>query len=160
TSFIRFVANPRDEVAFNRMVKLLPGIGNRTSENLWQAWTTDTVAAGGDRGSGATSAPAGGTAPGYSFGERLLAMNVPAKSKRMWTQLAHTLDEIAPGGEPNPPSEMITSVVAAIYDDYAKVNFANYQLRREDLDQLAAFARQFKDVHEFLSQLALISNVD
>ena len=48
----------------------------------------------------------------------------------------------------------------AIYDDYAKVNFANYQLRREDLDQLAAFARQFKDVHEFLSQLALISNVD
>src|SRR5438105_9968924 len=37
-SFIRFVANPRDEVAFNRMVKLLPGIGNRTAENLWQAW--------------------------------------------------------------------------------------------------------------------------
>ena len=106
------------------------------------------------------SAPAGVTAPGYSFGERLLAMNVPAKSKKLWTQLAHTVDEIAPNGQPNPPSEMITSVVEAIYDDYAKVNFANYQLRREDLDQLAAFARQFKDVHEFLSQLALISNVD
>jgi DNA helicase-2/ATP-dependent DNA helicase PcrA len=87
-------------------------------------------------------------------------MNVPAKSKKMWAQLAHTLDEIAPGGEPNPPSEMITSIVEAIYDDYAKVNFANYQLRREDLDQLAVFARQFKDVHEFLAQLALISNVD
>src|SRR5207247_3621995 len=55
---------------------------------------------------------------------------------------------------------MITSVVEAIYDDYAKLNFANYQLRREDLDQLAAFAREFKDVHEFLFQLALISNVD
>jgi hypothetical protein len=26
--------------------------------------------------------------------------------------------------------------------------------------ELAAFARQFKDVHEFLSELALISNVD
>jgi DNA helicase-2/ATP-dependent DNA helicase PcrA len=170
TSFIRFVANPRDEVAFNRMVKLLPGIGNRTAENLWRTWETGVVAAGGpsavalakedDRASEATLAPAGVIAPGYSFGERLLAMNVPAKSKKMWTQLAHTLDEIAPGGEPNPPSEMITSIVEAIYDDYAKVNFANYQLRREDLDQLAAFARQFKDVHEFLSQLALISNVD
>ena len=157
-SFIRFVANPRDEVAFHRMVKLLPGIGNRTAENLWREWETDTVAAGGDRGSGATSAPAGVTAPGYS--KRLLAMNVPAKSKKMWTQLTHTLDEIAPGGEPNSPSEMITSVVEAIYDDYAKVNFANYQLRREDLDQLAMFARQFKDLHEFLAQLALISNVD
>ncbi|MEJ7703219.1 MAG: 3'-5' exonuclease [Geodermatophilaceae bacterium] len=55
---------------------------------------------------------------------------------------------------------MITSVVEAIYDDYAKANFSNYELRREDLNQLAAFARQFKDVNEFLSQLALISNVD
>jgi DNA helicase II / ATP-dependent DNA helicase PcrA len=142
TSFVRFVANPRDEVAFNRMVKLLPGIGNRTAENLWQAWT------------------AGITGPTDNFGERLQAMIVPAKSKKLWTQLAHTLDEIAPGGQANPPSEMITSIVEAIYDDYAKVNFTNYELRREDLDQLAVFARQFKDVHEFLSQLALISNVD
>ena len=38
TAFIRFVANPRDEVAFKRMVKLLPGIGNRSAENLWNAW--------------------------------------------------------------------------------------------------------------------------
>jgi len=160
TSFVRFIANPRDEVAFNRMVKLLPGIGNRTAENLWRDWETGCAVAGiGDPGREETSAPAGVTAPGYSFG-KLQAMSVPAKSKKLWTQLAHTLDEIAPGGQPNPPSEMITSIVEAIYDDYAKVNFTNYELRREDLDQLAIFARQFKDVHEFLSQLALISNVD
>ena len=157
-SFIRFVANPRDEVAFHRMVKLLPGIGNRTAENLWRQWETGVVAASVDRGSGGDSGKAGVIAPGYS--KHLLAMIVPAKSKKMWTQLTHTLDEIAPGGKPNSPSEMITSVVEAIYDDYAKVNFANYQLRREDLDQLAMFARQFKDLHEFLAQLALISNVD
>src|SRR5438093_748370 len=166
TSFIRFVVNPSDEVAFNRMVKLLPGIGNRTAENLWQAWAAGLAVAGiGDAGenisvSSGVSDPGYSPDPGYSFGERLVAMNVPAKSKKMWTQLAHTLDEIAPGGEPNPPSEMITSIVEAIYDDYAKVNFTNYELRREDLDQLAVFARQFKDVHEFLAQLALISNVD
>src|SRR5438132_6529803 len=143
-SVIRFVANPRDEVAFNRMVKLLPGIGNRTAENLWNAWDKSLNARG----------------EITSFSERLLAMSVSAKSKKHWTQLAHTLDEIAPGGQSNPPSEMITSVVEAIYDDYAKVNFTNYELRREDLNQLAAFARQFKDLNEFLSQLALISNVD
>ena len=159
TAFIRFVANPRDEVAFNRMVKLLPGIGNRTAENLWRVWENGLAVAGiGDPGRPA-SAPAG-TDPGYRFGEKLLAMNVPARSKKSWEQLAHTLDEIAPSGAPNPPSEMIRSVVEAIYDDYAKVNFTNYELRREDLDQLAVFAQQFKDVHEFLSQLALISNVD
>jgi DNA helicase II / ATP-dependent DNA helicase PcrA len=163
TAFIRFVANPRDEVGFKRMAKLLPGIGNRTAENLWQKWAADIVAAGADRGSekeSAAAVAAGVDRAAYSFGERLLAMNVAVKSKKAWEQLAHTLDEIAPGGEPNMPSEMITSVVEAIYDDYAKANFTNYELRREDLNQLAIFARQFKDVHEFLSQLALISNVD
>jgi DNA helicase II / ATP-dependent DNA helicase PcrA len=143
-SFLRLVANPRDEVAFKRMVKLLPGIGNRGADNLWNAWEKSLSEQG----------------EITSFGERLLPMNVSAKSKKHWTQLTHTLDEIAPAGQPNPPSEMITSVVEAIYDDYAKMNFTNYELRKEDLTQLAAFARQFKDINEFLSQLALISNVD
>jgi DNA helicase II / ATP-dependent DNA helicase PcrA len=172
TSFIRFVANPRDEVAFKRMVKLLPGIGNRTAENLWRAWENSlaAVAAGDlsaaasakadDRASEKEPGEAGVSDPSYNFGERLRALSVPAKSKKLWEQLTHTLDEIAPAGQLNMPSEMITSVVEAIYDDYAKANFTNYELRREDLNQLAIFARQFKDVHEFLSQLALISNVD
>jgi DNA helicase-2/ATP-dependent DNA helicase PcrA len=162
TAFVRVVVNPRDEVAFKRMVKLLPGIGNRTAENLWRSWENSLTAAAArdDRGAEATSAPTGDSDPGYSFGERLRALTVPAKSRKSWEQLVHTLDEIAPAGQPNMPSEMITSVVEAIYDDYAKANFTNYELRREDLNQLAIFARQFKDVHEFLSQLALISNVD
>jgi DNA helicase-2/ATP-dependent DNA helicase PcrA len=143
-SFLRFVANPRDEVAFKRMVKLLPGIGNRSADNLWNAWEKSL----GERGEIS------------SWSQRLLPMNVSAKSKKHWTQLTHALDEIAPDGQPNAPSEMITSVVEATYDDYAKVNFTNYELRKEDLNQLAAFARQFKDVNDFLSQLALISNVD
>jgi DNA helicase II / ATP-dependent DNA helicase PcrA len=143
-SFLRFVANPRDEVAFKRMVKLLPGIGNRSAENLWNGWDKSLNEDG----------------EIASWSTRLLPMNVGARSKKHWTQLTHTLDEIAPGGKPNPPSEMINSVVEAIYDDYAKVNFTNYELRREDLSQLAAFSQQFKDVNDFLSQLALISNVD
>jgi len=144
TSFIRFIANPRDEVAFKRMVKLLPGIGGKSADSLWRAWDGKLDEQG----------------EVTSWSERLLAMAVGAKSKKSWEQLAHTLDEIAPGGQPNPPSEMITSIVEAVYDDYAKANFTNYELRREDLNQLAAFSRQFKDVHEFLSQLALISNID
>jgi DNA helicase II / ATP-dependent DNA helicase PcrA len=168
TAFIRLVANPRDEVAFKRLVKLLPGIGNRSADNLWTSWekglnpvaAVATVAGVADPGSQNVETPAGVSDPGYNWGERLRTLSVGAKSKKAWEQLAHTFDEIAPGGQPNPPSEMITSIVEAIYDDYAKVNFTNYELRREDLNQLAAFSRQFKDVNEFLAQLALISNVD
>ncbi len=143
-SFIRFVANPRDEVAFKRMVRLLPGIGGKSADGLWNGWEK-SLDANGDVS---------------SWGERLLKLSVSTRARKMWEQLAATLDEMAPQGKPNPPSEMIVSVVEAIYDDYAKANFTNYELRREDLNQLAAFARQFSDVQEFLSQLALISNVD
>jgi DNA helicase-2/ATP-dependent DNA helicase PcrA len=169
-SFLRFVANPRDEVAFKRMVRLLPGIGGKMAENLWAGWEKDwgagilpagtasvSLASEADRMS---TRPTAETAAPHSLGDVLRKLNVSTRSKKMWEQLAQTLDEIAPKGKPNPPSEMIVSVVEAIYDDYAKANFTNYELRREDLNQLAAFARQFSDAQEFLSQLALISNVD
>jgi DNA helicase-2/ATP-dependent DNA helicase PcrA len=166
-SFIRFVANPRDEVAFKRMVRLLPGIGGKIAENLWNGWEKSLdsviVAAVAERGPGPTTPATEGAAAGdrsCSIGERLLKLSISTRSKKMWEQLAQTLDEIAPNGKPNPPSAMIVSVVEAIYDDYAKANFTNYELRREDLNQLASFARQFTNAQEFLSQLALISNVD
>jgi DNA helicase-2/ATP-dependent DNA helicase PcrA len=143
-AFIRFVANPRDEVAFKRMVRLLPGIGGKSAENLWRSWEESLNQ----------------NSIVVSWSERLLSITVGARAKKAWQQLADTLDEIAPNGQPNQPTEMIMSVVEAVYDDYAKANFANYELRKEDLTQLAGFARQFKDTHEFLSQLALISNVD
>src|SRR5205814_9888698 len=143
-AFVRFVANPHDEVAFKRMVRLLPGIGGKSAQNLWGAWEKSI----GKRGEvDSWSAP-------------MLQLNVSARSRKAWEQLAYTLEEIAPAGRPNPPSEMITSIVDAIYDEYAKANFINYELRRADLNQLAAVARQFADAQEFLSQLALISNVD
>src|SRR5689334_4260231 len=133
TAFLRLVANPHDEVAFKRMVKLLPGVGNRTADNLWRDWDAailsgGVVAGGGDPGSPeplsepipATDSqsltgdtPAGVTAPVYSgsFGKILRGMSVGPRSRKSWEQLAHTMDEIAPDGRPNPPSEMITSVV-------------------------------------------------
>src|SRR5213595_2037056 len=76
-SFLRLVANPRDEVALKRMVKLLPGIGNRSAENLWNAWDKSLNEQGEIK----------------SWSERLLPMTVSATSKKHWSQLVHTLDE-------------------------------------------------------------------
>jgi DNA helicase-2/ATP-dependent DNA helicase PcrA len=140
-AFIRFVANPRDEVAFKRMVRLLPSTGGAENPGVREESLNTSEVIG-------------------FWSERLLPMSVGARAKKSWRQLADTLDEIAPHGEPKQPTEMIMAIVEAIYDDYAKATFANYELRKEDLNQLAGFARQFKDIHEFLSQLALINNVD
>ena len=146
-AFLKYVVNPRDEVAFKRMVRLLPGIGARSAEQLWNETSRAMEAA----------APSG---PPASFRDLLLPLKVSAKSRKAWEQLAHTLEEIAPGGKPNPPSEMIGSVNEAIYDDYMKANFPNFDVRREDLKTLANFARQYESPGDFLDQLALLSGLD
>ena len=55
---------------------------------------------------------------------------------------------------------MIQLVIEAGYDDYLKQNFENYLSRLDDLKQLAIFAQQFESVEEFLTQLALLTNVE
>lgn len=142
-AFLKFVVNPHDEVAFKRMARLLPGVGARSAEQLWSR-TGNLVQEG-----------------QLSFGEMLRrSEKVPAKARKGWEQLACTLDEIAPGRKPNPPAAMLSTVIEAVYDDYLKENFANYEQRREDLNVLANYARQYEDAHQFLDQLALLSSLE
>lgn len=148
-AFLKFVVNPRDEVAFKRMARLLPGIGDRSAAQLWAAVEK--------------ALPAGESSAPTSFYELLMPakpLKIPAKAQKEWKQLAHTLDEIAPGGVPLPPSEMLHSVIEASYDDYLTANFANYEARREDLNTLANYSRQYRDPAEFLDQLALMTGLD
>jgi DNA helicase-2/ATP-dependent DNA helicase PcrA len=90
----------------------------------------------------------------------LLPQKVPAKAQKAWEQLAYTLEELAPGGVLAPPARMIDSVLEAIYDDYAKAQFPNYEQRREDLNTLAQFAEQYQSPQQFLDQLALLTSLD
>ncbi len=38
TAYLKFVANPRDEVSFKRLVQLIPGIGGKGAEKLFQSF--------------------------------------------------------------------------------------------------------------------------
>lgn len=167
-AFLKFVVNPRDEVAFKRLARLLPGIGARSAEALWKQVSErlDEMPALGrgplsekERAGEGESKGAGGPVP--SFHTLLFDLaKVPGKSAKAWQQLVYTLDEIAPLGRPNPPGEMIAAVIEAIYDDYLKASFPNYEARREDLNVLQNYSRQYKDAQEFLDQLALVTSLE
>jgi DNA helicase-2/ATP-dependent DNA helicase PcrA len=175
SSFLKWVVNPHDEVAFKRMVKLMPGVGPRSADSLWDG-VLHSLAANG-------AAPAAPPAPpaltdddeptqplpetianpweGLPSIKQLLGpLKVPAKAQKAWQQCVFTLDELAPGGRLVAPSQMIHSVMEAIYDDYARAKFPNYDLRREDLNTLANFARQYESAQAFLDQLALLTTMD
>ena len=174
-AFLKWVANPHDEVAFKRMVKLLPGIGPRSADTLWDGVLKSLEAAGAPvQPPPAAPLPPEGDEPTDALPETvanpweglppikdlLRSLKVPAKCQKAWQQYVYTLDELAPGGRLVPPSQMIQSVIEAIYDDYARAKFPNYDLRREDLNTLANFARQYENAQAFLDQLALLTTMD
>src|SRR5271154_1986315 len=41
TAFLKFIANPRDEIAFKRLAQLLPGVGAKASEKLWLKFSAE-----------------------------------------------------------------------------------------------------------------------
>jgi DNA helicase-2/ATP-dependent DNA helicase PcrA len=131
-AFLRVALNPRDEISFKRVVKLLPGIGDRAAEKLW-----DALAGQSDwRGA-----------------------KVPPKSSAPWTQLAELMSQLR-RENPQTAERLIQMVVEAMYEDYAKIKFDNFQNRMDDLRQLQEFSRQFPTASEFLAQLALMTNLD
>ncbi len=141
-SFMKFVTNPADEVAFKRMARLLPGIAVKTAEKLWEQL------------SGVPDSNRN------NFRAWLGHCRVGPKSEKAWQQLCHTLDEIAPGRQPIAPSRMIHIVLEALYDDYLQAKYPNYEQRRDDLTTLESFARTFEDPVDFLSQLSLLATGD
>jgi DNA helicase-2/ATP-dependent DNA helicase PcrA len=139
-AFLKLAVNPRDETSFRRIVRLLPGIGEKIAESLWQR----------------VSARLGGK-PDFRL---LEGAKVPAKAEKSWAQLVHTLCDLVPESGVLPPADMISCVMFAVYEDYMKTKFPNYEARREDLETLQAFASQFQDTAEFLAQLALLGGLE
>ena len=140
-AFLKFATNPKDEVAFRRMARLLPGIGSKTAESLW-----------------ARASVILGETRSFSLLEK--GCKPPTKAAGGWNQLVNTLVRLAPEGQPARPSDMITTVTSSLYDDYMQAKFANYESRRDDLQTLANYAAQFDRTDEFLAQLALLGGTE
>ena len=167
-AYLKLVANPRDELAFKRLAQLLPGVGGRGADRLWQQFQThgadgNTKGEIGKPSAGAHPTPeAAPAAARRSLAQRLkeCAGTAPKKTASAWDQFVETIAQLEAGDIRNDPAEMIRLVIEAGYEEYLEENYVNYRSRIEDLRQLSVFARQFPTVGDFLTQLALLNNVD
>ncbi|MCC7517973.1 MAG: ATP-dependent helicase [Verrucomicrobiae bacterium] len=144
---LKLAVNPRDELAFKRLVRMLPKIGVATASKLW-AKLLPIRSTGGD------------DPPPLALGLRELASSVPKIAQKPWQQFSETMAHLSDSALFADPARMIRMVLDSGYEDYLKASFDNYLARRDDLTQLAGYATRFKDVAAFLSDLALLSNVE
>ncbi len=193
-AYLKLVANPTDELAFKRLVLMLPGVGGKGAAKLWSAFNAECGArkvewrpvqraevgnlddpdwsveperrplARRDESSPPDSeraVPEAG-APGPRLAPLLQACAkfAPKKSAVAWAQFVTTISQIEAEPLRSQPAAVIRHLLEAGYEDYLEETFANARNRLEDVEQLAAFAQQFKSTEEFLTQLALLTNIE
>ncbi len=145
-AYLKVVSNQKDEMAFKRIVLMLPGIGIKSADKLWKLYKAaleDEIT----------------LKPDLAKIIQDLTRSVPKKAISEWEQFAENVSQLE-DGQNKGPGHLIRLVVAAGYEDYLQNKFPNYYSRLEDLEQVAGFADQYETTEEFLSELALLSNLD
>ncbi len=138
---LRLLVNPSDALAFSRLLELLPMVGARTSAKIFSKF--------------------GGrvTLQREETQGELLSM-LPAAAREGWERIKPIFLAYREEHLENDPGEVIFRFNKAFYNDYMVENFDNHKFRAEDLDGLIDFTAKFKTTERFLSEIALLTNLD
>ncbi|HEY8462203.1 MAG TPA: ATP-dependent helicase, partial [Blastocatellia bacterium] len=138
TAYIRLIANPRDEMAWKRVLKLIPKIGNATASRVWErlAYAPEPLAL----------ARAGD-----------FAANLPKGAAAGWREFVELINNLTAPETISNPAKQIELILDRGYVEYLESNYENAEAREEDLRQLAKFAERFETAGAFLSELALVN---
>ncbi len=139
-ALLRLVHQPADELAFLRLLSLLPRVGERSAGKVW--------AAIGHR-----------FCPLVAADRARVRDKLPAAARDDWDAIAAVF---AAGGEDwaRAPGELVSRFSEAFYREYAMETFENADRRLDDLEQLTAFMTRYETLADFLNEITLLTNVD
>ncbi|MCE5280655.1 MAG: ATP-dependent helicase [Deltaproteobacteria bacterium] len=140
TAYLRILANPRDELAWKRVLGLYPKVGRVTADKVWRRLSgvpdpLGAVLAEGFKGCAGKSAASG------------------------LGRFQETFAQLYPAADPIDPSVMIDRVLQGGYRDLLRERYGDSGNREEDLLQLARFSTRFASLEDFLSELALLTGI-
>ena len=184
-SYLRIIVNPRDELAWKRILKMIPGVGNKTANRVFESlmlaaassppYEGGVAPASGDgvvllRGTDPTSVsdsvenqPTANAEPLLRKDgslERLLKLPESLgriRTSQPWRNFVVLLEMLVIDGNRDNPSKQIELILTHGYEQYLQENFENADARIEDLKGLAAYANRYTSTEDFLSELALLS---
>lgn len=151
-AYLRARENPRDALAWLRLLRLWPGIGNRTAERVAGVLSGEL-----DEHGQLRAEPQLPNQP-IPTTLRAEAEQARGRAKDALAKLAELFERLA-GTDARSPGPAIRLILAEHYRDYADRTFTNADARKEDLDNLASFATRWPAASDFLSELALIQGM-
>lgn len=140
-SLLRVLVSPEDQLAFTRLLMLLPGVGPRTAIRIW------------DRLGGAFGAA-------NDDHVKLVADSVRPGAREAWAAISRIMMEYREEGLSEDGGEVMHRFAKAFYEGYAAKTFENAARRLDDIGELVLYTAKFESVRVFLSDVALLTNLD
>ena len=143
-ALLRFVYNPSDGQAWERIAILLPKVGEKGALKIHAAALAHAKDFQKD------------------FIDSLGAEDVRAKvakdAKTEWDALVISLGQVAESMRTGSPSDAVETAIDGWYGDYLKGAYADYMDRLEELKALVGFAQRFEETQDFLAQILLLNS--
>jgi DNA helicase II / ATP-dependent DNA helicase PcrA len=138
---LRILANPGDEMAFTRLLELFPKIGKKTSLKIFRKL--------------------GGRA-NLRHKETCMQLEgmLPPAARAEWKKIEPIFPACREENLDNDPGELVYRFNKQFYGEFMIENFDNAKYRAEDIDGLIDFTTKFETTEAFLSEIALLSNLD
>jgi DNA helicase-2/ATP-dependent DNA helicase PcrA len=168
-SYLRIIVNPRDELAWKRILKMIPSVGNATANRIYEslAYAENPFAL--IKATANKSEPPA-LAGGSSVSKKALqsTANPPAnaggsdlsakiRNKTGWQEFVKLLEILTTDENRNNPAKQIEIILTGGYEQHLLETYENAESRLEDLRQLALYASRYDSTESFLSELALLS---
>jgi DNA helicase-2/ATP-dependent DNA helicase PcrA len=138
-SYLKILLNPLDEVAWNRLLLMMPGIGSKTAQKIFSLISKSDN-------------------PIKKCTESEIISKVPKAAKTYWPNFQNTLLSLSAMGTENPPANLIKYAFENGYLDYLRAKYTDSMGRNEDIEQFISFAWKFENLTDLLSELALITS--
>ncbi|MEO8573088.1 MAG: ATP-dependent helicase [Pyrinomonadaceae bacterium] len=170
-SYLRVIVNPRDELAWKRILKMIPGIGRATANRIYEQIALSSTGSsrsvppaltGGREPSSSDVDPISGSAPpADATGSELIPSRIEApaniRSKPAWRDFIILLELLVSDNYRGQPSKQIALILERGYEQFLVENYENADSRAEDIRGLALYANRYDSTETFLSELALLS---
>jgi DNA helicase-2/ATP-dependent DNA helicase PcrA len=140
SSYMRIVLNPHDELAWKRILGLFPKVGKVSAGKIWAflARQEDPLAA----------------AAGETFPE-----SAPRTARPGLQQCQDVFRRLLDISWDKNPAGLVDRILDSGYRESLRERFPDSASRLEDLEQFVLFAENYDSLSDFLSQLALLTNM-
>lgn len=142
-AFLKVLNNPLDKISWNRILKLFPGIGNKTASKIYEEIET-----------GIGKSPERGQGEENDNISNILKETEINKFKTPLELLTKLFDN-----KESSPDELIDTIYKDFYQEYSFLTYADSKSRNMDIERFSEIASRYDSVSAFIEDLTLSEEI-